>query len=991
MNLVRRHLAYAVSILCALAAAPLVLRAQYAAYQGKTIAAVRFEPSDQPVAQAEIDRLLPLKKGQPLREADVRAAIVRLFATGRYADIQVDAQTSPDGVVIRFVTKNSWFIGQVSMGGNLPNPPNIGQLENAARLDLGQPYTEAKLNDALSGQKRLLDANGLYRSAIHPVFTWDERYQQVNIRFEVDSGPRAHFATPSLEGDIKMDTSRILTATKFQRWLIHTWKPVTQTRVRQSLDGVRALYQKDRRLEAKVSLDAMKFNLEENSATPALHIDAGPHVDVQTVGMKLSAKSLRRFVPVFEEHSVDNDLLREGADNLRNYFESQGYFDASVAFKQQPEVNDTATINYLVNAGTRHKLVDIGISGNRYFTAESLRERMFLRTATILEFPHGRYSESLLRRDEESITGLYQTNGFRDAKVSHRLVDDYHGRIGNLAVFLDVAEGPQYLIGDLAVDGVERLGKASILSLLSSVKGQPFSEYNVAVDRDAILGRYFANGFPNASFEWSSKPGAGAHRIDVRYTIVEGARQFVRKVLVNPEGLKHTKPELVDRNLQLDSGDPLSPTAITDAQRRLYDLGIFARVDTAIQDPDGATDEKYVLFDLEEARRWSIATGVGAEFARIGGCTYCLDAPAGETGFAPRVTFDITRNNLWGIAHRVTLRTVLSTLEREALLTYTWPHFRGHDNLTVDITGLYLDSKDVRTFSYKRAEGAMQLQQKVSKGLTLQYRFTYRGVNIDQATLKVTPEIIPLLSQPVRLGLLAGSLIQDRRDDPVEPHKGVYTTVELGLAERIFGSQRNFLRFLARNSTYYPLGRRVVLARNTEFGDIDAFRYAGNTLDAIPLPERFFGGGNSSDRGFPDFQSGPRDPETGFPIGGTALFFNQTELRFPLIGENIGGVLFHDFGNTFSSLDNFSFRVKQNNLQDFDYMVHAVGFGIRYRTPVGPLRMDLAYSINPPKFVGFRGTEQDLVDAGVNPCSTGLCTQQSVSHFQFFFSIGQTF
>jgi outer membrane protein assembly factor BamA len=85
--------------------------------------------------------------------------------------------------------------------------------------------------------------------------------------------------------------------------------------------------------------------------------------------------------------------------------------------------------------------------------------------------------------------------------------------------------------------------------------------------------------------------------------------------------------------------------------------------------------------------------------------------------------------------------------------------------------------------------------------------------------------------------------------------------------------------------------------------------------------------------------------------------------------------------------------VKQRNLQDFDYMVHAVGFGIRYRTPVGPIRVDLAYSINPPRFFGFKGTLQDLINAGVNPCAgvPSQCVVQSVSHFQYFFSIGQTF
>jgi len=244
--------------------------------------------------------------------------------------------------------------------------------------------------------------------------------------------------------------------------------------------------------------------------------------------------------------------------------------------------------------------------------------------------------------------------------------------------------------------------------------------------------------------------------------------------------------------------------------------------------------------------------------------------------------------------------------------------------------------------------------------------------------------------------MLSLTLIQDRRDDPVESHKGIYNTLDVGLAEHIFGSQKNFSRFLGRNATYHPLGKKLVLARDTSFGSLKPFRFSGPELEAIPLPERFFSGGGTSHRGFPENQAGPRDPNTGFPLGGTALVFNQTELRFPLIGDNISGVLFHDAGNVYSTLSKISFRVGQKNEKDFDYMVHAVGLGIRYRTPVGPVRIDLAYSINPPRFFGFKGNREDLFNAGPNPCALGSplvdrCVVQNISHFQFFFSIGQTF
>ncbi len=245
----------------------------------------------------------------------------------------------------------------------------------------------------------------------------------------------------------------------------------------------------------------------------------------------------------------------------------------------------------------------------------------------------------------------------------------------------------------------------------------------------------------------------------------------------------------------------------------------------------------------------------------------------------------------------------------------------------------------------------------------------------------VSPELIPLFSQPVRVGLLGMSFIQDRRDDPADAHRGMYNTIDLSLAAKPFGSQSGFGRILARNATYHRLTKTLTLARSTTFGTID--RYAG--LADIPLAERFFSGGSSSQRAFPDNQAGPRDLETGFPIGGNALFMNSVELRFPLIGDNIGGVLFNDMGNVYSSIGDISLRWRQRNLSDFDYGVQSFGFGIRYRTPVGPVRVDLSLSPNSPRFFGFSGTYDQLIYGG------GEKVVQRINVFQFHISLGQAF
>jgi len=978
--------------------------AQTSAFEGKPIVDIQF-PNGQPLDPADLARVQPLRKGQALHSSDVAHAIDGLFATGRFDDIIVEAEPASEGVTVRFVTRSAGFLGGITVEGKVMESPNRAQVESATQLSLGAPFQDDDVTQAVDRIHRLLQSNGFYEAKITPTVERGDDAQQIFLTFRIQEGKRARYDTPAITGETKLLDATILRATGWRLPIIHWWRHVTSSRTRSGVQGILNKYGGQDRLMARVELKKLDYDAKRRRVHPDLDIEAGPKVKVTAVETKVSRRVLKRYVPVFQERAVDDDLLETGKRNLQEYFQSQGFYDVNVGYMVQPVRDDQETVEYAISRGMRYKLVRVAVTGNRYFDTESIRERMFMQPAGFLILRHGRYSEAFRRRDEENIANLYMSNGFRDVRVSSEVTRDVRGQPGSIAVIMHVDEGPQWVVDDLAIHGATQFKPAELPSLASS-SGQPFSEVNIANDRETVLTFYYTRGFPKVTFNAAWRTLTPGH-ISVVYNITEGDREYVRDVLVS--GLNTTRQSLVDRAITLKAGDPLSPTAQTNIQKSLYDLGVFANVDTAIENPDGDTDHKYVLYHFDEANRYTFSIGFGLQLAQFGvPNSTSLAAPGGTTGVSPEGSVTVSRLNFLGLGHTVSLQGVYSSLQKRGSLTYLQPRLFGVEGQNLTYTLLFDDTLDVRTFAARREEASVQLSKKFSKSLTGVFQASYRKDNVSDIVIPVL--LVSQFLESIRIGMLSANFVQDRRDNPVNPHRGMYNTASFGLSGKFFGSQRSFGRMLLRNATYYPLGKNWVLARQTQFGVILPFDPPSgiDAQESVPLPERFYAGGADSLRAFPFNQAGPRDigaplvpggpssEPTGFPLGGNALFINNVELRFPFIGQNIQGVLFHDMGNVYSSVSDISFRFHQDNRQDFNYMVHDVGIGIRYRTPVGPIRADFAYSINPPSYVGFSGTPAQILNCNPNvPQSQlpGYCqsTPQSISHFQLFFSIGQTF
>jgi len=978
-----------------------------ASYQGLIVEDINLPGVPDAKVQKELLDLIPQKAGEALDRDRIRQSIQNLYATGRFADIRVEPERTPDGRVrLTFVTSPNYFVGEVRVDGN-PDRPTTAQLENASKLPLGELFTADKLDRALKGIKQLLEENGYYRASVTEDVQKHPETQEIGFVFHITAGPQAHVGEVRVTGSPGYSEARVQDIAH-----LHSGDSLSALRVSNALDRLRKKYQKRNHWLAQVTIASHTYRLAANAVDYVLDIDPGPTVQIITEGFKISRGVLKSNVPVYEENALDDDLLNEGRRNLLNYLQGRGYFDAkvSVTKKAEPSGKEMLVV-YDIDAGAPHKVMKVEITGNHRFDQAQLRALMSVQPAGRI-LSHGIYNQRLLNQDVSGIEDLYRSNGFPQVKISSDVVDNFQGRENQLAVSLHVEEGPLIIVGEFHVVGNMTVREEQ-LGPLNESPHEPFSESRIADDRDIILNTYFNNGFPDATFDASAQPVAGKpNAMDVVYTVHEGQQTMVNQVLVS--GLKFTRPFVVQRELQVKAGEPLSQIDMLDTQRRLYDLGIFSQVDTAVQNPDGKEREKNVLVQLQEAKRYTFNYGLGLEF-QTGQPAGGTSQPQGTTGVSPRVSFSLTRLNFRGHDHTLTFRADVGRLEQRGLVSYLAPHWLGSPHWKLSVTAFYDDSVDVTTFTSQRLEGSVQAEQTLSRASTMEYRFTYRRV---QATnLPPNLSLVPQFSQPTRVGGPGFTYIRDRRDNALESTKGSYLTVDGSVVDRYFGSQPDFSRVLVQHSSYYAFGKnrsqekKFVFARSTRVGVETPF---GNTvllppglcpssgsLQCIPLPELFLSGGGNSHRGFGLNQAGPRDPNTGFPLGGGALFLNNLELRFPpvllpLVHDNLSFALFHDAGNVFTNgrvmLDNL-LRWKQKNPQlclqestagqcNYSYISHAVGLGVRYKTPIGPVRFDFGYNLNPPAFPGHT-----LLPDGTQ----GPFVPEHASQFNVFFSIGQTF
>jgi len=964
---------------------------------------------------------IPLETGKPLDKNQVAASIRTLFRSGDYADIRAVQESLSGGVRVDFVVRENLYFNLVTVQGLKP-PPSEASAAASMQISLGQVYRQETLDEGLQRLAALLQEEGLYEARMETKKVAHPGSHEMDIIVKIQPGARARVGSVQLTNNTEYPDDQILAKLKVERG-----KELRAARVVRGTERIRKFLIGKGHLSGRATVRRGDYDAKSNTIPLMLDVSAGPLVRVEVQGASFSRRTLKKSLPIYQEGAVDPDLLEEGQRNLQDRLERDGYFDAKVTYatanretqeKGRGGSQTEEVITYVVVKGERHKLDRIEISGNKYFDTELLQGRLQIYAAAFAS--RGRFSRRLIEADRQSMENLYRANGFEGATVDSQISDNYAGHKGDLLVRFQVHEGEQTRVASLEVEGNQVFSDDEIMSVVASTPGQPYSDFNVSTDRANILALYYNQGFPEAevlpTVERLSKPASQgpasgpneaaptgtANEVRLVYRVNEGPQTRVDHILL--AGYNHTRPGIIRRQVSVKEHAPLRASEVVDTQRRLYNLGIFNRVTVAPQNPTGSDPNKDVSVLVEEAKRYTLAYGGGFEVQRLASTS---DPTQSEIQAAPRGILEISKLNLTGRADSLSLKLRGSTLQGRALLAYSAPNIFTNPHLSTQATAYFEKTQDISTFSESRYEASVQLTQQRSTPTTLLYRYSFRKVLVSD--LKIPPQEIPLFQQPTLVSEFGISWFRDTRDNPADATKGWFNTADFGVADTAIGSSASFLRFIYQNSSYHPIKRRFSFARSIRVGILEPYR---NTVSLsfppvttaplpqlIPLPERFFGGGGTSLRGFALNQAGPRDAATGFPVGGQALLVLNQEFRFPMrlpfIGTRLGGTLFYDGGNVYSRLKRVTLRWSSprpvfdpanptqcafNCTNELNYFSHAVGFGIRYSTPVGPIRVDLGYLINRPYFV--------------IPCKDGTpnCQQAAqLPRLQIFFSLGSPF
>jgi len=934
-------------------------------YNGQTVTAVDLIANphrDVEPLRASVSQ----QAGQPYSEEKIQASIAELQRVGGFEKVTVNVIPDTSGLRLNFVLEPAYYLGMVDFQ-EITKLFSYTRLLQVVNLQDEDPYDQARIplaEDALLG---FLQHNGYFQAQVHAASQIDDAHQLVNVTFSVVTGKQARIGTVEVHGAAGPEQSVLLhkmrsLRARFTGALLKPGKPYTPERIKAATALIKKALAQQHRLASKVRESPPQYHADTNRADVAFEVELGPLVLVRTTGARvswipfMSGREMNKLIPIYSEGTIDPDLVQEGQQNLIDHFQDKGFFDVKVTTDLQ-QLPDRVVLTYKIERGSKHKVESISFHGNNEIPAKELAPLVQVKRSHL--WTHGNISQKLLKQSADNLLAYYRDKGYEDAKVTPH-VTDYEPK---LDVAFEIEEGTQTL-----VDGVKVTGNRSVPEDQLAVpqgfelkSGTPFSARKLSEDRNRISATYLNRGFLNAEVKTTlSRHPDDPHRVDITYAISE--QQMVRVKDVVYLGQKRTQLSLIKKTTNLSPETPMQKGNLLAAETRLYDLNIFDWSSVGPRKPITDQTEEDTLVKVHEAKRNEITYGFGFEVSHRGGNipsgTVAIPGGGGTIGLggnkiaasqstfaSPLGSIEFTRRNMRGLGETASGSILLSRLDQRAITSYLQPHFLG--SAWRSLTSISVErTTENPLFAASLGDASFQVEKLVSRktNTRLQLRYDFNKTVLSHL---LVPELVLPQDQSIHLSTVSSTLIRDTRDKPLDAHRGVFATLNLAITPTAFGSSANFAKFFGQYAFYKPF-HSVVFANSVRLGLAKAF-----SGSFVPTSQLYFSGGGTSLRAFPIDEAGPQrivpfcnvlQQQTGcvnvtVPVGGRQLFILNSEMRFPLrVMKNLGGVIFYDGGNVYSAINFNNFTTNYTN---------TIGIGLRYSTPIGPIRIDLGHNLNP--------------------------------------------
>ena len=371
-------------------------------YAGMKIALIEFSSPD-PIATNHLYNSISISPGEALNSADVRRSIENLYKTREFSYVEVDAEVREEGLVITFKLRPNFFFADFRISGD---PVIKSTISNLVQLPIGEIYSHKVVDELSSNVLRAFQDAGYYRAAVFPDIQFLEKSHLVSVDYRVQSGPRATIDKINITGSPQLDVTEILAVMKLRPGRIYGGE-----RLRKDLGRIRKLYSTRGFLNANIRLESVHFEEKTNTVQITISVDSGSFVYIELAGGKIPRKTLRQLVPIYEEASIDPDLIEEGRRNIEDFFKRQGYFDVSVESEFIEVPSERAyQINYKIDRGTRQRVVSIEFPGANYFPPSQLLAVLQTRQGSLTS--KGRFSPELMQQDADRLRDLYLQDGF---------------------------------------------------------------------------------------------------------------------------------------------------------------------------------------------------------------------------------------------------------------------------------------------------------------------------------------------------------------------------------------------------------------------------------------------------------------------------------------------------------------------------------------------------------------------------------------------------